>query len=171
MALVIKQWSVNENAEAGKPVVRIHGRQSGIISFLLSWIGVEPVTTLEMTRDQVIFHEGSWSGSRKYVLPISSLTSGYFGYTKPWQVALMIGVALMPFFFIGLVAGPLYYVLNKQLELGLFDSGGRTVAVAFKKSFIENKSIDEAEGMRVLNLIERAMASAKSNTENHHRAA
>lgn len=49
MALVIKSWSVNSNPAAGQPYVRIVGRESGIVSFILALVGIDATTSLIVT--------------------------------------------------------------------------------------------------------------------------
>lgn len=163
MALVIKEWKINESARGQEPKVMIKGRQEGVISFCFSLIGIDPTVTMTVDEHNVCYQEGSWAGQRRWVIPVANVTSGYFGYTKPWQTALLLTAVFLPVFFAGLVIGPLYYFFNKQLELGFCEASGRTFPFAFKRSFIEGKNIDEKEGQRILALIQ-------SSIETHHAA-
>jgi hypothetical protein len=157
MALVIKEWKVNESAHGTDHKVMIKGRQEGIFSFLFSLIGIDPTTTMTVDSHNICYQEGSWAGQRRWVIPLSNVTSGYFGYTKPWKVALALTVAFLPVFFLGLIIGPLYYFFNKQLELGFCEASGRVFPFAFKRSLIEGKNIDEKEGQRILSLIQHTI--------------
>lgn len=157
MALVLKKWHTNENPQSNESKIHIHGREEGLISFAFSIIGIDPTTTFQLSDNKLVFSNGSWEGQKKIIVPISSISSCYFGYTKPWKQALVIGIITMPIFFIGAILGPLYYFLNKQLELGIRDTSGATYALAFKRSVIENVKIDETEGNHVLSIIEKTM--------------
>jgi len=162
MALVLKKWTINENSIEDDNLIQISGRESGIISFLLSLIGVDPTTTFVLSKNKIIFARGSWEGYKKIVVPTHNISSCYFGYTKPWKLAIAIGFITMPFLFLGLILGPLYYFLNKQLEIGLVDNSGSTYPIAFKRSVIENIKIDEKEGSRILTLIEKTILESQN---------
>lgn len=161
MALVLKKWTIEEANQGTAAKIHIHGREEGIFSFLFSIIGVDPTTTFQLGEAKLTFSSGSLEGQKKIIIPVKSISSCYFGYTKPWKRALMIGIVTLPIFFIGAILGPLYYFLNKQLELGVSDTSGRTYAIAFKRSIIENVKIDENEGQRVIDLIEQILDSKK----------
>ncbi len=161
MALVLKKWTINEGAATGENRLHIHGREEGILSFVFSLIGIDPTTTLDLSDSKLMFTRGSWDGQKKIVIPLDSISSCYFGYSKPWKQALILGLLTMPIFFIGIILGPLYYFLNKQLELGIIDNSGSFYPIAFKRSVVENVKIDETAGIAVLGLIERTMMSKK----------
>lgn len=159
MALVLKKWTITETNQGTAPKIYLHGREEGIFSFFFSIIGVDPTTTFQMSEAKLTFSSGSLEGQKKIIIPLKSISTCYFGYTKPWKQALIIGIITLPIFFIGVVLGPLYYFLNKQLELGVSDTSGRSYAITFKRSVIENVKIDENEGQRVLALIEQVLDS------------
>ena len=49
MALVIKEWQVSHQPNDKGVYVHIKGREAGLLSFLLSLLGVDPVTAITIT--------------------------------------------------------------------------------------------------------------------------
>ena len=168
MALVIKEWFVSEVPNKDGVYVQIKGREAGIISFLLSLVGIDPTLSLVVDKNNIRSEEGSLSGFWWGITPINNVCAGSYGYGKPWKTALMIGVVgilvgtisfiLTLLFWIGAFA---YYFLNKEMELRLHDIGGvsRTKMV-FKRSVIEGIRIDENEAARVIRIIEGLITHA-----------
>jgi hypothetical protein len=183
MALVIKEWKASANGVH----VRIVGREEGLISFLLSLIKIDPTTKFEVTTKGLTFERGSMSGFSKRVTPKQSISSSYYGFLKPWKTALVLfvvcfplalalsagvkmmggggygqssGFALFIAFIIqlaGLLVGPIYYWLNKELSVGFVEVSGWGGVVSFKRSVIEGKSIDENEAGKVCAIIEKVL--------------
>jgi hypothetical protein len=155
MALVIKKWYASDKPNDKGAFVHLVGREAGLFAWLLSVIGLDPTTEIEITKDMIVFTAASLEGRTTRVIPMQSLTSAFYGYEKPWKLALLIGVLLTPVFFIGLVLGPLYYFLNKKLAIGVVEASGWSGGFAFKRSVIEGQNIDEGEAYRVINVVRR----------------
>ena len=151
MALVIKEWWASSTPNAQGTYVSITGREAGLISYLLSIAGVDPTTHLQVTARNIVFEQGSLAGFSKKVIPLRSLSSGYFGFTKPWREAVAITVST---FGLGLPIALLYYYLNKRLHIGVVECGGILSGMVFKRSVIEGRTISEEEGKQVIGLIE-----------------
>ena len=92
---------------------------------------------------------------------MNSITSAYYAYEKPWKMALALTVLLTPFFFIGLIVGPLYYFLNKNLTVAVVEASGWVGSFSFKRSVIEGQNINEEEAYRVIDII-RVLIEAKT---------
>jgi hypothetical protein len=165
MALVIKSWSATEAPDADGSYITIVGRQEGLLSWLLSIMGIDATTTLRIDAETVYFEAGSLAGFQQRVIPLANLSSAYFGYTKPWQTALVLGVVLTSFFGLGLIVGPLYYFLNKELSLGVVETSGVLSGIEFKRSVIEGQNINEHESRRVTAIIQRLMMNAQRRNE------
>ncbi|MDO9094198.1 MAG: hypothetical protein Q7U99_16360 [Rubrivivax sp.] len=153
MALVLKQWKMAKTADAQGNYVHLVGREGGLLAWLLSLLGIDPTTEIEIKDKIVVFTVGSLAGREKRVIPINSVCSAYYGYEKPWKMALVIGAVLMPLFFVGLLAGPLYYFLNKQLSVGVVENSGWSGSFAFKRSVIEGQNIDENSAYEVIEVV------------------
>jgi|GEM_PF-358623 len=162
MALVIKKWSVSENAGQNGEFVHIHGREAGLLSFILSLLGVDPTTTFIVDAKSIRHEQGSLTGFERTVTPISQVASAGFGYIKPWKkaliIAIILGVILVFIPVIGqLIAagvGLAYYFLNKELYVRYLNSGTGRGELKFKRSIIEGQSIDEQAGERIVAIIE-----------------
>lgn len=102
-----------------------------------------------------------------YRKPLENVCSTYFGYTKPWKEALVIGVlvGLITFWLLfipGIIAGLVYYYLKKTLTLGYTDKGGFAHAISFQRSVIEGLKIDEAEAGRVCAIMQRLVDARRA---------
>lgn len=170
MAYVIKEWFVSEVPNKDGVYIQIKGREGGIISFLLSLVGIDPSVSLVVDKSNIRSEKGSLSGFFRRVTPINNLCSGGYGYNKPWKTALMIGVVailagkisfILTWLF--LTGASAYYFLHKEMTLELHDVGGiDVIKIDFKSSIIEGIKIDENEAARVINIIEGLVTHAAS---------
>ena len=153
MALVIKKWYASTSPDPDGNYVHLVGREAGLFAWLLSVIGLDPTTEVKITDSLIAFSAASLSGRSTRVIPMKSLTSAYYGYEKPWRLALVITVVFSFLFLIGLILGPLYYFLNKKLAIGVVEASGWSGSFAFKRSVIEGQNIDEAQAYRVIDIV------------------
>lgn len=155
MALVIKKWFSSETPDPKGNYVHLIGRQAGLLAWFLSLLGIDPITEVEIKDKLIVSSQGSLSGQERRVIPISSISSAYYGYEKPLKEALLLTVLLAPLFGLGLILGPLYYVLNKTLKVAVVEFSGAAGGFAFKRSVIEGKRIDEQDAYAVIDVIRR----------------
>jgi len=90
MGLVVKSWAV-DNApvdELGNYVV-IKCRQEGLISFVLSLVGIDPVTTLMAHPDRIEFIEASLNGVKRRIIRVSRSRRLSTAFTKPLKEILV----------------------------------------------------------------------------------
>lgn len=161
MALVIKTWNVSETAGQNGEFIHIHGRQSGLISFALSLLGISPTTTLVVDAQSIRLEQGSLAGFKRSVTPILHVSTTSAGYKKPWKAALVItailGVLLlfMPVFgqLIAVLVGLAYYFLTQELFI-TYVAPEVKESIEFKRSLIEGQNIDEHAGERIVAIIE-----------------
>lgn len=168
MALVLKNWTANKQPDDKGRYVDIKARESGLISYLLSLLGIDPTVSMVVDSRNFLFEEGSWAGFRRRVIPLQHISSMFYGYHKPWKSAAgiaagafvlstAIGAASPKFalvvLLLGLIAAVVYYVLNKELQIGVVEQSGFSAAIAFKRSAIEGKSIDEHEAELVIEIL------------------
>ena len=137
------------------------GRQAGLFAWFLSLVGIDPTTEVEIKDNLIVFTAGSLAGKQKRVIPMQSVCSAYYGYEKPWQLALALGVVLFPVFFLGLIVGPLYYFLNKELTVAVVENSSWIGGFSFKRSVIEGQNIDEDKAYEVIDII-RSLIEAKT---------
>jgi hypothetical protein len=146
-AYVIKRWQASSQPiDEAKNYVVLEGRAGGIISWLLSLIKISPIVKMEINSDRILFHEGSLEGDYSRIIPLENISSTFYGYTKPWKEALILGIVLGAMTFgIGLIVGVIYYFLNKHLTIGFVEVSGVITGIAFKRSVIEGQNIDETQ--------------------------
>jgi hypothetical protein len=178
MALVIRDWKANSAPldSEGNYVV-ISGRQEGVISYLLTLLGIDVTTTLKVSATRVEYRASSLAGTEQRIIPLTSVSSTYYGYHKPWQ-AMVSAVAAG--FFMSLVVlsaitkgdaamgcicasvvllacvggGILYYFLNKRMTLGFIENSGVLSGISFKRSIIEAQNIDEVQARQVCDIVQ-----------------
>jgi len=161
MSLVIKKWYASDNANENGDFVHLVGREAGLFSWLLSIFKIDPISEVEIKDNLIKFTSSSLAGQEKRIIPLKSVTSAYYGYEKPWKMALVLTVLLTPIFFIGLVVGPLYYFLNKNLAVGVVEASGWIGSFSFKRSIIEGQNINEEEAYKVIEII-RSLIETKT---------
>jgi len=162
MSLVIKKWFADSSENSDGNHVHLVGRESGLISWLLSLFKIDATSEVEIKDNLIKFTSSSLAGQEKRIIPLKSVTSAYYGYEKPWKVALFLTVLLMPVFFLGLIVGPLYYVLNKNLTVAVVEASGWVGSFSFKRSVIEGQNINEEEAYEVIEII-RALIESKTS--------
>jgi hypothetical protein len=110
-----------------------------------------------------VFEQGSLSGFTRRVIPLQNVCSGYYGYYKLLKEALIGGLLLAAFtFWISIIVAIMYYFLNKQLTLGVVEVSGVASSIAFKRSVIEGKQIDETDGAKVIQILEQRLKVASA---------
>lgn len=172
MALVVKSWKVSSRPAAGEPNVAIVARDSGLLSFILSIVGVDPTTTLQVSARHVFFEKGDLSGFERRFIPLEHVSSTYYGRVKPWKTAgalivlsILIGGSLMGHstgltvlgtlvFLVGVALSLLYYYLNRELRIGVVEVSGWPSSLSFKRSLIEGQEINEGAVENVVQIIE-----------------
>ena len=166
MALVVKQWECSNDPNEDGNYIHIVGREGGLVSWVLSLLGIDPVSEVEVKENLIKFSDSSLAGKELRVIPIKSLTSAYFAYEKPWKVAaaiIVIGLYLLSVnTWVGLlvtIAGVAFYILNKNLSVAVVEASGWTGDFAFKRSIIEGQNIDEQAGYEVIDVIRRWIES------------
>ena len=85
MALVIKSWQANSSAAPGEPYVSIVARESGLLSFVLSLLGIDATVKLQVTARHVFFEVGSLAGFNRLFVPLEHVCSSFYGRHKPWR--------------------------------------------------------------------------------------
>ena len=167
-AYVVKSWKVSEEVNEQGNFVDIKGRAPGLISWFLALMGIDATVSIKVSNELFTFEAGSWSGRFYKTIPLSKISSVYYGYSKPWKEALVLflilGVALgVPTYgvmtVIGGIIALLYYFLNKKLTLGVFEIGGGASGIEIKRSVIEGKKLDEKDAEQVGDLIQQLLIS------------
>jgi len=173
---VIKKWNVAAEAASkaasianNQSLVEIQGRAPGFISWLLSLANIDPSMKMDVNRLNIVFETGGWEGFEKAVIPVRNISSVYYGNKKPWKEALAIltvGFVIASYLLslhwsvglIGYLAAlgytGYYYIYNKKLTLGVWETGGENRFIAFKSSLLEGERIDDKRAVEVVTVIQ-----------------
>ena len=181
--LVIKTWRASDSPDSAGHYIVILGRREGIISWLLALLRVDATTSITVSAVRIEFEEASLSGRTKRLIPLSSVCSTIYGYTKPWKKALLILVLVsMAVIFgsvavthdspgigsvlLGLLVGFglafLYYFLNRQFTLGFVEDSGVLSAIQFKRSVVENQDINEVQASYVSQVTQALIENSRN---------
>lgn len=166
MALVVKSWKVTTLPAPGEPNVSIVARDSGLLSFVLSIVGIDATATLQVSQRHVFYEKGSLSGFERRFVPLEHVASTLYGRIKPWKktgvfVALSIGLGgllggvfgvLLAIF--GMALSLLYYFLNRTLTIGVSVVSGQQLELSFSRSVLEGQEVNEAAAEKVVRVIE-----------------
>lgn len=161
---VIKEWFASETQNQDGVYINIKGRKGGLISFVLSLVGINPIVSLVVDRENIRFVSGSWNGFESNVTPIEKICSGQYGYAKPFWgtvIVTIIGIGLLVpssgislLLIVGAIA---YYFFNKTTKIGVIYISGGNDGFSFKRSVIEGENIDEVAAGRIISIIEMIM--------------
>ncbi len=159
MSLVIKKWYAGDEANKEGNFIHLVGREAGLLSWVLSLFKIDPTSEVEIKDNLIKFTSSSLAGQEKRIIPMKSITSAFYRYEKPWKIALFLTVLFMPLFFSGLIIGPLYYILNKNLTVAVVEASGWVGSFSFKRSVIEGQNINEEEAYNVIERIRKLIES------------
>lgn len=166
MALVVKSWKVTSNPPVGEPNVAIVARNSGLLSFILTLVGIDATATLQISSRHVFFEEGSLAGFKRRFVPLEHVASSFYGRVKPWKkTAILMALSLAlggslgglrgsVLSIVGVALSALYYFLNRPLTIGVIDVSGTVTEMSFSRSVIEGQEVDENSAESVINMVE-----------------
>ncbi len=173
--LVLRKFFLADTASTG-PIVDITGRASGVMAWVLTAIGLDAETSLRVTEKDVTFRSSSLFRQIYQVVPLPSVSSTHCGYIRPIAYLVLGGLALVGSIVsmlngtasggstvvgIGIGAGLLAaYSLSKKIVISLETTGGMVMGLSFKRSVIENVSVDIDEALRAIRIVnEKAVES------------
>ena len=182
-ALALKQKDINPQ---GPRYIRLVGRKSGLIDWLLNICGIDTTTILEVYDDRIEYKYSSLSGTTQEVIPLSKVSNLVCGYFKPvilLVIALILSCLALILSCLALWSGLknefswilllfavvsfIYYYLKKSTLISIIPNSAMPASVAFKRSLIENQNItkDEAEKIIkiIVSLVEKANSKDKTN--------
>lgn len=154
--MVLRRFQIDETGTSGANVW-IEARQPGLVSFLLTLVGLDPNSSLRVTRGSISFRNSSVFGMNQVSTPLANVGAFVGGYKKPfWALVFsglmfLIGLSLaftedggmlFGFFSFLAVVGLVYYYLQKTMFMGFETSGGGTYGFAFKASVLEGVGVD-----------------------------
>ena len=158
-ALVLKEFKLNENDDE---FLKIVGRASGLLAWIFSLIGIDPITSLSCNKKSLKFEEAAiQNGKNTLNVPLAAVSGVYSGINKPFALLVIgtifvlggligaISVRSFGIFFVGLIIGAvfiIFYFLKKTMTFGIYCGGDKPIAtICLKKSIIEGQNIDESK--------------------------
>jgi hypothetical protein len=181
--LVLQKLVAHEAASSeSQPVIELVGRQQGLISFLLTLVGISPITDFKITPDELCCNSTSLFGRQNQAVPLRAISSVAAGVRKPVGylflafVFLVVGVfgglgvlwneGILRFLLTLLVFGAFVglftwlYVINKRFFVSIHTHGGPPVLLSLKPNVIEGVPLDLERALQVVKIIrERVLAS------------
>ena len=170
--LVLKEFKL---AEDENEFLCIRGRASGLLSWVLSLCGINPVSSLSCNKQSMKFEEAAIRyGKKSLDIPLTAVTCVSTGIYKPFGL-LVIGIiftisgiagTFVPnagagSLIIGLIIAAIFfilYALKKQMFFGVYIGGDHPVAVIIaKKSIIEGQNINEQKFEAAANALNNAV--------------
>ena len=160
MSLVIKKWYASETVNEENNYVHLHGRASGLMSWILSKLSIDPTVELQISEGLIKYSTSSFSGTDLRLIPLKSISSISYSFEKPWKSAL--GIALLSIglgqfsiwlVLVGLILSVVYYFFNKTLTIAANEASGYRASFSFSPSLIEDVDINETEAKRVVQII------------------
>lgn len=165
-ALVLKQFSTDP------PTGRVYivGRQPGLVGWMLSVMGVDAQTELNINPTEVSFRQASMFGETITSCPISRVASISAGYAKPVEYLILAALTMITVI-IPLVLLVLFF-LEKRVFISVETTGGHVFSIAFKRSIIEGVAVDQERAKEVVAILQRSiLASGAAETQRNQLAA
>jgi hypothetical protein len=167
--LVLRRFKIDES-ESANVLVEIVGRVSGFTAWLLTVMGIDAETSLIVSRKEITIKRASLSGQAYSVVPLPSVASTHCGYSKPigflvFGVLVLIGGLVAREFLVGIVLGAIFFIvywLSKKIVITIETSGGMTLGLAFKRSVIENVSVDIQEALKAISIINENVVKSQT---------
>ena len=177
-AMVISEWHVANQPNAQGEYIAIRGRAPGVLSWILSVLGVERGVRMVATSNHVRFQQGDLGGSVTRIIHLDKICSTSYGYRKPWAEAfgiVVMGGGLGPLlgeaviggsmgYAIGFLAvigiAALYYALNKRMSISLIEMSGTVNQIVFKRSVLEGIKLDESSSAYASDILQWLMDQA-----------
>lgn len=178
--LVLRRYQIDESGASGANVW-IEARQGGFFNFLLTLVGLDPNSSLTVSRGSIAFRTSSVFGSTQVSTPLTNIGAFIGGYKKPF-FALVFGIFFIFFGVIGTLAGVLfsiddakivgiiflvlggacllYYYLQKTMYVGFETNGGGVHGFAFKASLIEGVNVNIQRVLSTIDYVNSLISSA-----------
>lgn len=174
---VLQKFKINKSAK-GNPLIRVAGRAEGLISFILTIMGLSDQTHFELFDDRIFYRKNSLS-----LQIVNTVMLDHVNYTictlyQPIWTLIIGGLLLiasffsllavafvgsLPAFIFGLLAvfSAYFFWTNRFLVMGIKTSSGDTFGIVFKRSIIENIEVDFGKVRNAMRLVDEKILAAK----------
>ena len=178
-SLVLKKFTINKTAAGKTALVEITGRPGGLISWLLTLIGLDSTWHLKVTSTDISLRAASLFGQQDSVTAISSISDVHCGYRKPVgyffvsAAFLLLGVGGglsdggAKAFLCGLLFAAVFFItyfLRKSIVIYFVTRGSSKLGISFKRSVIENVAVDIQQAQLTVGIINSLVVTAQNIT-------
>lgn len=163
-----------DNVANGARIGRIEARTEGIISYLLTHLGVSERSIFEFYNDHAKIISTSWSGKVSRVLPYTMISTSRAGFLKP-VTDLVLGIALIVVAYIigyreapGLMLGLLgvyltvNYLISKTAVFELHCNSGDVISIVIKRGILDWTPVNEKEALAFVDRLNEMIVLANS---------
>jgi len=187
---VLQEFRVADDPHA-EHIIFLRGRPAGIIGWFFTGLGIDADSVLRVSQHDVTFERTSLFGFRTVYMPLKDVASAECVYYRAFgalavSLILLAAGALWAVLAwldtstpyqrrsadesvlasVGLataiaVALYLYYVFSKSILIRVESSGGDDPEMSFKRSVIENVTIDLDDGLRVVEVLNNRLLTAE----------
>ena len=174
---VLQKFKIHKSAN-GTPLIRVVGRAQGLISFVLTILGLSDQTHFELYEDRIFYRSNSLSlqivntvmlDHVNYTIctlyqPIWTLIIGGFLLIASFFSLLAVAfVGSLPAFVFGMLAvfSAYFFWTNRFLVMGIKTSSGDTLGIVFKRSIIENIEVDFGKVRKAMRLVDDKILASK----------
>jgi hypothetical protein len=164
--------------------VKLTGRKSGIIAWLLAVLGIDNAVTFTVYERRIDFTESALSGNLTHSFPMPSIANLGTGFLKPvLNLVLAVG-----FFVMGIISIPfpysgftlaigwaiaaynaVMYFLRKSLCVYCTSNSGAGPVVFLKRSVIEGHSLSKEDADKIIGILIRLIEENQRNTKEAQR--
>ena len=139
--LILEEFHFNENEEN---FLRIRGRASGFLNWILSLFGKAPITNLTFNKE-ILRYE---TLGIKYNIPLLNVTGISYGIKKSSILLLIIGILTIFFYGLGIILIIIWALNRKALYFGLYvNENAPMVNISMKRGIIDSINPDVLESV------------------------
>jgi hypothetical protein len=188
-ALAIQQIRVEP--EGADRLLFLQGRQTGLLAWVYTRLGLEADVTLELTARDIRIERQSLKGFEVFYAPSHDLSSSWCGYYRAVSlvliaVSLLVGGYFQLYTAWGLddpyqrqtalaIAGPTaiggsvaaviaywLFEISKRITVSVETSGGAREGIALKRNVIDNITVGLPESLIAVDVINKAILNARA---------
>lgn len=172
--LVLRRFELTPENPA--ELLRVEGRATGFVSWVLTMFGLDPVTTFRMDKHGVMLQGASVSGRYKQEIPLPKIEATMTAYSKSITALALAGLVVI----LGLIRGGwssvvmtlliagvyiLFFLFSRRLVLSVA-AGGRSIGIGFKRGVLGSIQIDFDLVERAAAIIDAHVSGRPANTAN-----
>jgi hypothetical protein len=180
--LVLKRFVMGQT-QAGGPFLDLEGRAPGMLSFVLSVLGIDPTLSLRCFSDRVEVVEAGLQGRETVVIPLQKVSSIIGGHSRSLGSLVaagvfgLLGVLAMFASVVGsgemggaVIGGVFWFVLaaialvrfflSRSMVLAVQNGGDKSFGLRFGQGVIEGVDVNPARVQQAVEMLNRATMDA-----------